>query len=119
MYRRDFGVLVLSVFALWWSLQHEGAYEYRKAFYYNLPKQDGLSEYHKLPSPIVVRFCQKKLDKRIEMFLQALTEMFLWSMCCIIHSRMDVPGHRKRRPQAYSHAHHGTLGVDCINLVQV
>lgn len=57
MYRRDFGVLVLSVFALWWSLQHEGAYEYRKAFYYNLPKQDDLSVYHKVPSPIVVRYC--------------------------------------------------------------
>ena len=57
MYRRDFGVLVLSVFALWWSLQHEGAYEYRKAFYFNLPKQDELSEYHKLPSPVVVRHC--------------------------------------------------------------
>lgn len=57
MYRRDFGVLVLSVFALWWSLQHEGAFEYRKAFYFNLPKQGELSAYHKLPSPVVVRCC--------------------------------------------------------------
>jgi hypothetical protein len=54
MYRRDFGVIVLSIFALYWSLQHEGAYEYRKAFYYGLPSRGELEEYRAAPAPVVV-----------------------------------------------------------------
>jgi hypothetical protein len=32
MYKRDFGILLLSVLALYLSLQHEGAYQFRKAW---------------------------------------------------------------------------------------
>lgn len=55
MYRRDFGVILLSIFALYWSLQHEGAYEYKEAFYYKLRYNEELgSAHHPLPRPIVV-----------------------------------------------------------------
>ncbi len=32
MLKRDFGILLLSVCALYLSLQHEGAYQFRKAW---------------------------------------------------------------------------------------
>ena len=32
MYKRDFGILLLSVLALFLSLQHEGAYQFKKAW---------------------------------------------------------------------------------------
>lgn len=56
MYRRDIGILLLSVFAIYWSLQHEGTYQYQKAFYFDLPVDDRLAEEeHVLPAPVVVR----------------------------------------------------------------
>lgn len=57
MYRRDFGVVLLSIFAIYWSLQHEGAYEYKEAFFYSLSyKEDLGSAHYPLPPPVVVRF---------------------------------------------------------------
>eukprot|EP00892_Ulva_mutabilis_P008601 jgi/Ulvmu1/6112/UM027_0090.1 len=54
MYRRDFGVILLSIFALYWSLQHEGAYEYKEAFFYKLRYNDELgSAHYPLPRPVV------------------------------------------------------------------
>jgi hypothetical protein len=56
MYRRDLGVILLAVFAIFWSLQHERTYKYYNAFYYDIP-QDArlLEELHALPAPVVVR----------------------------------------------------------------
>ena len=55
MYKRDLGVVLLAVFAIFWSLQHEGYYRYYKAFYYDIPQDDRLiEEQHRLPAPVVV-----------------------------------------------------------------
>lgn len=32
MYKRDFGILLLSVFAVYFSLQHEGNFTFRKSW---------------------------------------------------------------------------------------
>lgn len=56
MYRRDFGVILLAIFALYWSLQHEGAFEYKEAFFYKLRYNEELgSSHYPLPPPVVVR----------------------------------------------------------------
>jgi hypothetical protein len=56
MYRRDFGILILALFAIYWSLQNEGTYKYHEAFYYKLPPDEQLGQAaHPLPSPVVVR----------------------------------------------------------------
>ena len=56
MYKRDLAVVLLSLFAIWWSLQSEGTYHFYKAFYHDLPADRRLiEEQHPLPPPIVVR----------------------------------------------------------------
>lgn len=56
MYKRDLAVVLLSLFAIWWSLQSEGTYHFYKSFYYDLPPDKRLvEEQHPLPAPIVVR----------------------------------------------------------------
>jgi hypothetical protein len=58
MYRRDVGILLLAIFAVYWSLQHEGSFTYRKAFYYDIPRDDRfIQEEHRLPPAVVVRHC--------------------------------------------------------------
>jgi hypothetical protein len=32
MYKRDFAVLLLSAFAIYFTIQHEGAFSYRRAW---------------------------------------------------------------------------------------
>ena len=59
MYKRDLAVVLLSLFAIWWSLQSEGTYHFYKAFYHDLPADRRLiEEQHPLPPPIVVRSAQ-------------------------------------------------------------
>ena len=56
MYRRDLGIILLSIFAIFWSLQNEGTYQYYKSFYYDVPQEGRLvEEQHTVPQPIVVR----------------------------------------------------------------
>jgi hypothetical protein len=60
MYRRDVGILLLALFAVYWSLQHEGTFQYRKAFYYDIPRDERFAEEeHKLPPVVVVRLCRQ------------------------------------------------------------
>ncbi|KAL4452779.1 hypothetical protein ABPG75_008441 [Micractinium tetrahymenae] len=58
MLKRDFGILLLSVCALYLSLQHEGAYQFRKAWYHSWSEHDPsihkLEEHlHPPPPPLV------------------------------------------------------------------
>ncbi|KAL4855412.1 Importin-5 [Chlorella vulgaris] len=58
MYKRDFGILLLSVLALYLSLQHEGAYQFRKAWYHSFEEHgvgahDLEDQPHPVPPPIV------------------------------------------------------------------
>jgi hypothetical protein len=58
MYKRDFGILLLSVCALYLSLQHEGVYQFKKAWYHSFedhePAAHELEEHwHPVPPPIV------------------------------------------------------------------
>ncbi|KAK9789953.1 hypothetical protein WJX73_002050 [Symbiochloris irregularis] len=54
MYKRDFGILLLSVFAVYFALQHEGHFSYHKSWYHRLPFDPGLLEVSDaLPPPIV------------------------------------------------------------------
>lgn len=58
MYRRDVGVLFLSLFAIFWALQHEGTYQYYPAFYHQFDKDPGYLETPGVaPPPVVVRDC--------------------------------------------------------------
>lgn len=59
MYRRDFGILFLSLFAIFWALQHEGTYQYYPAFYHQFDHDpDYLDTPGVLPPPLVVRSAQ-------------------------------------------------------------
>ena len=33
MYKRDFAILIVSAFAIYFTIQHEGAFTFRKAWY--------------------------------------------------------------------------------------
>jgi len=53
MYKRDFGILLLSAVAVYVSLQQEGTFAFRKAWYFPLRDDVGLLETaHPLPPPI-------------------------------------------------------------------
>lgn len=82
MYRRDFGVILLSIFALYWSLQHEGSYEYKEAFFYKLSYNEDLgSAHYPLPPPVVVRLIQ---FGRFSTWLALVTSLYvLLPACCV------------------------------------
>ncbi|EFN51416.1 hypothetical protein CHLNCDRAFT_59245 [Chlorella variabilis] len=53
MYKRDFGILLLSVCALYLSLQHEGAYQFKKAWYHSFSDHEpALHELEEHPQPL-------------------------------------------------------------------
>ncbi|EIE27009.1 hypothetical protein COCSUDRAFT_83568 [Coccomyxa subellipsoidea C-169] len=51
MYKRDFAVLILSAFAIYFTIQHEGAFSYRRAWY-TLHDQALLESTDVLPPPV-------------------------------------------------------------------
>jgi hypothetical protein len=88
MYRRDLGVVLLSIFAIFWSLQHEGAYRYYKSFYYSLPKDERLlEEKHGLPAPVVVRPDQQQSKRHGPPNAQVGELNHTSSVCCIEGTR--------------------------------
>lgn len=53
MYKRDFGILLLSAIAVYVSLQQEGTFNFRKAWYFPIKDDAGvLQTAHPLPPPI-------------------------------------------------------------------
>ncbi|KAK9916603.1 hypothetical protein WJX75_004756 [Coccomyxa subellipsoidea] len=53
MYKRDFAVLLLSAFAIYFTIQHEGAFSYRRAWYHHLEHDQALLESTDvLPPPV-------------------------------------------------------------------
>lgn len=53
MYKRDFAILLLSAFAIYFSVQHEGPVSFRQAWYHHLD-DDSLLEAHDVLCPPVV-----------------------------------------------------------------
>jgi hypothetical protein len=63
MYKRDVAIVLLSVIALFLSLQDEGSFEFRKAWYHELDEAGASGaavrldrDYGELPAPLVVSF---------------------------------------------------------------
>ncbi|BDA41145.1 hypothetical protein COCOBI_01-8000 [Coccomyxa sp. Obi] len=53
MYKRDFAVLLLSAFAIYFTIQHEGAFSFRRAWYHHLDHDQSLLESTDvLPPPV-------------------------------------------------------------------
>ncbi|KAK9806239.1 hypothetical protein WJX72_006852 [[Myrmecia] bisecta] len=54
MYKRDFAILLVAAFAVYFSIQHEGAFSFRKAWYHHLDEDIALlGDTHVIPPPVV------------------------------------------------------------------